>query len=1469
MQRTVVLCALVVCALGKPEGYFHQQMQYSRKAESYRDNELERSEGDEAFYSKHGDLDGRVQPKVDSHSSHTEYENPKFKNQGTSGSLMYGQEGNSGYGYNNRDYSSRGYGGNLGLSSGYQDASNFDSMASSSSQSRQFASRGYSATGGGYSAGSHAGYAIVPTTNAQLQDMSRRLHEQMSRQLQSAIRNEHQAHSAFSASSSSSYNNYDFKTLEDEIRQNLTRQFQEALNNQYRSQTASIPYPFTSSGGVKQEFEELKSHVEQDLLKELREGVQTQYGYRPAVSYRPVLEYRAPAPAPVPAPVPVPAYNTKSSSWDSSASYQAGYQSQYPQHVSQPVVTTVTYVPLTDVTSRVEDTVARNLQSALQEVDRQFNEQSSQVYSSSSSFNVDYSGQLNELTDQLVRNLTETLEDELRKNYGRYEERDSYVYVDSRPVFRVNELEEKKEKIRNELIRKLENSFRQKYNNFVQRASYVKQQQQDQQQSQSHQSYQPVVRPQPLSAGGYSSSSSHSASASYNQNSGSYYPSDYQEGLNVVANEVETDLTRQLQSALTEQEKQLRHMMSYSQQDRPNYQQTLAELQDELRRNFTNKLDDSLRKHYRVETQSGSYFFATGSGSGSQDQQQMQQKLERLRDSLQSQLMQQLERGMAHQQSYYSSSSSSSSASSGYKSAKLSQYPSKSYSQNYGSGLTYEEDCDTQGDDPHSYRRSVRSTPDQQQEDVEDLVQETELLQQKDLDKLTQQQENPEVFGKLQTNRGDISTNEQGVQREREEVSSNQPPRPPKRTYPAKQRIHARPVFSFNKPATQADDLTQQRQEETADLTQQVQQPESIAPLRNYPSSYNAKPHTNNPVEDDSDLTQQTAQVEDLAQVQLQNQDFIQQQERRAHSLQSGYLRTTSDNRNKQNKQDTEDLTQQQEQTDDLVQQQQHRESEAPLRNYQNNNPSRGFTWMSNPTYRRNDQTVGLSQQQEQVEDLTQQQDLVQRPNNEPVVTRPINSWQYEDVTPTRNYPSTNYKPSYLRTNRYNDQVTNPTLQQEQVDDLTQKQQPEPVYVNYQTGFKPTSGDLIRTPSRTNSSPTRGISGSTYNNYDAQGEDLTQQQEQVEDLTQQRQTQDYHLQQSARGLSWRSTTPKPRTSYFSSQDLSNQQSTDFGQQSRDLTQQQEFDYFTTTFKPIHPKPLSVIGIDEQRAEDENNFGKLEIGSQSSRNWRLHNKKPSDLDQQQEQVEDLTQVQQKPTVSGSLWDDSQRTENQNNFESLQIGSQTSGTRRQNTRPIDLTQQQEQVEDLDHVQPTVSGSIRNDNQFYHNERQSHQYDFGHNSYSTRNVVRPGYTVGQGSQYELETEHLGVTKTTPKVNYANQGQLEDNFGRADEFYSLTTEKQHALVLDANNNRRSYGGVKGGRGRAGSPFSGQIVDEHYEVEPTIAPTSDVEQFAIPEQTESPGFWKKVGSKLENTYNQAKVATSKLAKSIRTSVGY
>lgn len=86
MRTALILAGIIGIAVG--QGYYHQEYNYKTSSSSYKNNELQHKTDDQGYYSKAGDLEGRVRPKVKSNSEHSEYVNPKL-GQGGSGKFDF------------------------------------------------------------------------------------------------------------------------------------------------------------------------------------------------------------------------------------------------------------------------------------------------------------------------------------------------------------------------------------------------------------------------------------------------------------------------------------------------------------------------------------------------------------------------------------------------------------------------------------------------------------------------------------------------------------------------------------------------------------------------------------------------------------------------------------------------------------------------------------------------------------------------------------------------------------------------------------------------------------------------------------------------------------------------------------------------------------------------------------------------------------------------------------------------------------------------------------------------------------------------------------------------------------------------------------------------------------------------------------------------------------------------------------
>lgn len=85
MRVALYIAVVITVATASPSGYYHQDYNYKTSSSSYRNNELQHKTDDQGYYSKDGDLEGRVKPKVSSNSEHSEYINPKLRENANAG----------------------------------------------------------------------------------------------------------------------------------------------------------------------------------------------------------------------------------------------------------------------------------------------------------------------------------------------------------------------------------------------------------------------------------------------------------------------------------------------------------------------------------------------------------------------------------------------------------------------------------------------------------------------------------------------------------------------------------------------------------------------------------------------------------------------------------------------------------------------------------------------------------------------------------------------------------------------------------------------------------------------------------------------------------------------------------------------------------------------------------------------------------------------------------------------------------------------------------------------------------------------------------------------------------------------------------------------------------------------------------------------------------------------------------------
>lgn len=753
MYRALLLLAalLLLGVHAKPEGNYHVESTYHQSSSSYKNNELQHQNQDDSFYSEQGDLERRTKPKVNSYAQHSEYVNPRLRQNGE-----YGQGIDSGFASSN-------YGNGYGQS-------NYDSQYGSSRGSSSSSQYSY---GGSYHAGGRASYGVA----SNLEELTQRLQADLSRQLQSAISQQYAQSSAYSHSSSSSSAQMqsDIRRFEDELRANLTRKLQEALSEQYGQQTIRGPYSYSITRGTPshtanyntEELDTLKRQLENNLVNQIQQEVRTRYEARESHSYgssnhdvssRPTEYTHYSRPAPLSAGSQVYGSNSNAGVktvhrptvyYPSSYPDQTGASSSYSQTSNGYASSSTVVYSITDLVTEVQNELDTVVNDILDE------EQTKNTELIQRGVRPNYDESFQYLRQSLIRNISDRIDEKIRRYYGRQVERDNRFYsltpsgtAKSQPNYSREDLENLKQQIEDNLVEKLSYGIRQQESRYDEERTY----------SQTHQ-----TRPQHTTYGnGYanshSSSSSFSASSQYGTN---YRPSsgvksvvplrpapqtdDYgnsyrQPGYEINPNseveltdirqQLQNDLSRQLQYAIREQTKEYSSYASSGSVGSSNYQTALQQLTDELKRNLTEQLQRSLRQHYGDQRSRGSYSYSqTASGSlhtsANYNQQQLEDLTRQLQENLIRQLQDSFQRSWSSAYSYSSSSGSSdyTRPSYGFKSGGVKGH-SQSYT--YGSQVAA-EDCDESGYVSHQpYRRKRSAVHDYQQQYADDLTQQQE-----------------------------------------------------------------------------------------------------------------------------------------------------------------------------------------------------------------------------------------------------------------------------------------------------------------------------------------------------------------------------------------------------------------------------------------------------------------------------------------------------------------------------------------------------------------------------------------------------------------------------------------------------------------------------------------------------------------------------------------------------------------------
>ncbi|XP_044757935.1 uncharacterized protein LOC123316070 isoform X3 [Coccinella septempunctata] len=647
MKKLIFFCSVLALGTAKPNGYFHQEYSYKSSSSSYKNNELQHKKDDQGFYSKDGDLEGRVKPKVNSQSQHTEYTNPKLLGASGGYQTAAGLSNGANYmagsdrlyagvgglqsagavdGYASSDrvldlanvYNTRGYGSNQGL--GTLQAGRYVGTGSNYGYTQGGSSYGYMQHG---SSQSSSGSYV---SNANLNALMQRLQDDMTRQLQQAIYSQHQS-SGYSTSSNQM--NADIRLLEEELKRNLTRQLQDSLRTQYGTNTYSIVEgrPSTAPDYSNQELAALTRRLEDDLISKLHQSVRTTYNsqtsntYTSSNTYRPVVVY--------PATTLRPYYDRPVITTPNTIRYTmipSRETISYPGKLTVETPTNIRYTPvpnpesLTQIASRTQSEVNSYLDTALQNLYSTYLQADRTSYYTMT----DFENEVNRIKSDILRNLTYNLDDQIRRNYGHQVLKNDYYYsvstngdLSTQSNYNLGDYESLKKQVEDNLLRKLKqtvDAYREQYQRYLSQ---------------------------------YRESSSNTYSVTYRP---VYYTSGNQM---YDYSDLQRQMSQQLQNALNKHRYSQSSSYSASASYNPQaYQTSLDELSRELQRNLTEQLSN-----FRASSSSSSsYGYSSGSG-GNAD-------FESMKNQLQNQLMQQLRQGLQNQHHYSASASYSASSSS-------------------------------------------------------------------------------------------------------------------------------------------------------------------------------------------------------------------------------------------------------------------------------------------------------------------------------------------------------------------------------------------------------------------------------------------------------------------------------------------------------------------------------------------------------------------------------------------------------------------------------------------------------------------------------------------------------------------------------------------------------------------------------------------------------------------------------------
>ncbi|XP_066138371.1 uncharacterized protein [Euwallacea fornicatus] len=654
-MKTFFLVAVSITIAAASNGYYHQEYNYKTSASSYKNNELQHKTDDQGYYSKDGDLEGRVRPKIKSNSEHSEYVNPNLGPGGNDASSHGNLLANS-YGASVGGQIASGY--NIGSRSQYENALESEGLASSNH---------IGGVSSGYSSGTSHQYGSGSSYEARnLQAIGSRLQNDLQQEFQSLVKQSH----------------LDIESLESELRRNLTSRLNEILQERFGTQVIKGGQAYSLNEGRLQtrpnydqmELDQMQKQIERSLLNDLRQkysykmshsGHQTvnQQGYKYYESTTTLRPYISrPIYPNLLATTPVDKYTvhggTKNSQYSSTNSENT-YSTQY---VQAPNVASITVLA-----SNVQQQLNNQLNRILEDVQRQY-------FTDSSRYTTINTGPiLDRLKEDLRQNLTYAFDEELGRTFGNQMERNGYMFSSgqsSQYNYHVADLRSLKKQVEDNLLNKLTKDFeaarqhsikRQQHASQTQQAAYSQYQESEysygNNQIYSTPRYTEYHRPATSRyvdefypartsspslvnligsniKGGqqYGSSGSHIASGNF-EASGNIHQAQQQ---------LQSQLSNQLQAALSQNRAHLSGYSSSSSQTA--FDEAYQRLYEELQRNLTSQLQDFL---------SGSSGYSSGYGFN-------QEQLSQLRSQLQKDLVSQLQHGL--QQSYSVSASYSASA---------------------------------------------------------------------------------------------------------------------------------------------------------------------------------------------------------------------------------------------------------------------------------------------------------------------------------------------------------------------------------------------------------------------------------------------------------------------------------------------------------------------------------------------------------------------------------------------------------------------------------------------------------------------------------------------------------------------------------------------------------------------------------------------------------------------------------------